>query len=886
MKSANSHPQFLSSLFLLCFLSRFLPTKSDQLQILLHLKSALNNSKTNVFDSWIPDESPCNFTGIACNGNGFVTEIELSNSYLSGNVPFSSVCQLPFLEKLSLGSNSLSGVVSDDLKICVKLQYLDLGNNDFSGPVPDLSPLAELKFLYLNNSGFSGPFPWYSLSNMTGLVAFSVGDNPFELSPFPEQILALLRLNWLYMSNCSIAGRIPPGIGNLTELVNLELSQNYISGPIPQEISKLSKLWQIELYSNNLTGKFPVGFRNLTNLQRFDASTNHLQGDLSEISFLTQLTTLQLFENQLTGEIPPEIGEFKQLVNLSLYTNQLTGPLPQKLGSWADFDFIDVSSNSLTGPIPPDMCKNGKMHELLVLQNNLTGKIPESYGNCTSLRRFRVSENSLSGTIPAGIWGLPNLNIIDIAMNQFEGPITSDIGNAESLWQLFASNNHLSGELPAEISGAASLNSIDLGYNKLSGQIPSTVGELKQLGSLKLQDNTLSGSIPNSLGSCTSLTDLNIAQNSLSSQIPPSLGSLPTLNYLNLSNNELSGQIPLSLSKLTLSLLDLSNNRLTGPIPDSLSIEAYNGSFAGNPGLCSQSVNSFRRCSPKSGISSELKTMIGFFVAGSALLLLSGACYCYTHMKKSRDEDGGAYSLKEESWDFKSFHVLTFTEDEILDSIKQENLIGKGGSGSIYRVLLNNGEELAVKHIWNSAEDLRSSHSRSSTPILAKRRATKELDAEVETLSSIRHVNVVKLYCSITSKDSKYAYTNKVNEKSDVYSFGVVLMELVTGKRPIEPEFGENKDIVHWVCSKVKTRESVLSLVDACIADCFKEDAVKVLRIATLCTVRLPMQRPTMRTVVQMLEEAQPCKLLGVIVSKDGVDFGKKEVSLSYNDKV
>ncbi|KAK6938033.1 Leucine-rich repeat-containing N-terminal, plant-type [Dillenia turbinata] len=988
MNSAHSYSRILSSLFLLCFLSHLLPTKSDQLQILLDLKSALNNSKTNVFDSWTPDNSPCDFTGITCNGNGSVTGIELSNSYLSGNVPFGSVCLLPLLEKLSLGSNSLSGFVSDDLKLCVKLQYLDLGCNDFSGPVPDLSPLTELKFLYLNKSGFSGPFPWDSLSNMTGLVALSVGDNPFDLSPFPEQVLDLLRLNWLYMSNCSIGGRIPPGIGNLTELMNLELSRNYISGQIPQEISKLTKLWQLELYFNNLTGKIPAGFGNLTNLQKFDASGNNLEGDLSEIRFLTQLTTLQLYENQLTGEIPPEIGEFKQLVNLSLYTNQLTGPLPQKLGSWVDFDLIDVSTNSLTGPIPPDMCKNGKMHALLILQNNFTGEIPESYGNCTSLRRFRVSENSLSGTIPAGIWGLPNLNIIDIATNQFEGPITSDIGNAKSLSQLFASNNHLSGELPAEISGAASLNSIDLSDNNLSRQIPSTIGELKQLGSLKLQDNSLSGPIPNSLGSCTSLTDLNIAQNSLSSQIPPSLGSLPTLNYLNLSNNELSGEIPASLSKLTLSLLDLSNNRLIGPIPDSLAIEAYNGSFTGNPGLCSQSVNSFRRCSPKSGISSELKTIIGCFVAGFALLILSGACYCYTYMKKSRDEDGGPYSLKEESWDVKSFHVLTFTEGEILDSIKQENLIGKGGSGNVYHVSLNNGKELAVKHLWNSGQERQSRHSRSSTPILAKRRATKEFEAEVETLSSIRHVNVVKLYCSITSEDSsllvyeylpngslwdrlhtckkteldwetryeiavgsakgleylhhgcatpiihrdvkssnilldeflkpriadfglakivlatgaskdsthviagthgyiapEYGYTDKVNEKSDVYSFGVVLMELVTGKRPIEPEFGENKDIVHWVCSQAKTRESVLSLVDTCIAHCFKEDAVKVLRIATLCTARLPMQRPTMRTVVQMLEEARPCKLLGVIVSKGGVDF-KEEVSLSCNDKV
>lgn len=95
-------------------------------------------------------------------------------------------------------------------------------------------------------------------------------------------------------------------------------------------------------------------------------------------------------------------------------------------------------------------------------------------------------------------------------------------------------------------------------------------------------------------------------------------------------------------------------------------------------------------------------------------------------------------------------------------------------------------------------------------------------------------------------------------------------MELVTGKRPIEPEFGENRDIVSWVHRNLKSRESVLGLVDSDIPEGLKEEAIKVLKIAVLCTTRLPELRPTMRRVVQMLEEAEPCKLVGIIVTKDG----------------
>ena len=94
-------------------------------------------------------------------------------------------------------------------------------------------------------------------------------------------------------------------------------------------------------------------------------------------------------------------------------------------------------------------------------------------------------------------------------------------------------------------------------------------------------------------------------------------------------------------------------------------------------------------------------------------------------------------------------------------------------------------------------------------------------------------------------------------------------MELVTGKRPIEPEFGENKDIVYWVYNNMKSRDNVLELVDPTISKEFKEDAIKVLRIAVHCIAKIPIARPSMRMVVQMLEDSEPCKLTNIVVGKD-----------------
>ena len=83
-------------------------------------------------------------------------------------------------------------------------------------------------------------------------------------------------------------------------------------------------------------------------------------------------------------------------------------------------------------------------------------------------------------------------------------------------------------------------------------------------------------------------------------------------------------------------------------------------------------------------------------------------------------------------------------------------------------------------------------------------------------------------------------------------------MELITGKKPVEEEFGENKNIVYWVSNKVESKE-LNKVFDKRLRDTFKLEMIEVLRIAIRCTFKTSANRPTMKEVVQLLIEANPC---------------------------
>lgn len=102
----------------------------------------------------------------------------------------------------------------------------------------------------------------------------------------------------------------------------------------------------------------------------------------------------------------------------------------------------------------------------------------------------------------------------------------------------------------------------------------------------------------------------------------------------------------------------------------------------------------------------------------------------------------------------------------------------------------------------------------------------------------------------------EYAMTGHLLVKSDVYSYGVVLLELLTGRKPVDmsqPPGQEN--LVAWARPMLTTREGFESIIDPFLGPDFPFDSIaKVVAIASMCVQPEVSNRPFMGEVVQALK--------------------------------
>ena len=124
---------------------------------------------------------------------------------------------------------------------------------------------------WVNNENWLTDAPlgrWYGVRDAEGLVSrLSLSANSLA-GPIPPELGNLANLTSLRLADNKLTGSIPPELGNLANLTVLHLYRNNLTGPIPPELGKLANLMMLELRANSLTGPIPPELANLPNLKR------------------------------------------------------------------------------------------------------------------------------------------------------------------------------------------------------------------------------------------------------------------------------------------------------------------------------------------------------------------------------------------------------------------------------------------------------------------------------------------------------------------------------------------------------------------------------------------------------------------------------------------
>lgn len=185
---------------------------------------------------------------------------------------------------------------------------------------------------------------------------------------------------------------------------------------------------------------------------------------------------------------------------------------------------------------------------------NLRGQLGYALENFTSLITLDLSNNHIGAVIPFQL--PPHLQRLILNGNQFNGSLPYSLSTLTLLSDLMLGDNHLTGAVPDIFSGLTGIINLDLSSNNFSGHLPASLSTLTSLSYLHLQNNQLSGAVDTLAN--LHLTDLNIENNHFSGWIPLKLLTIP--NFKDGGNQFNTSPAPPSRPSATPGSSSSSNN--------------------------------------------------------------------------------------------------------------------------------------------------------------------------------------------------------------------------------------------------------------------------------------------------------------------------------------
>ncbi|GLU15103.1 hypothetical protein SLE2022_316280 [Rubroshorea leprosula] len=251
----------------------------------------------------------------------YLQQIDLSRNYLSGTIPREWGSMQ--LVNISLLGNRLTGPIPKEIGNISTLTDLVVEFNQLSGDLPpELGSLTSIKRLLLTSNNFTGELP-ATFAMLTSLKDFRIGDNRFT-GNIPSFIQNWTNLERLFIQASGLLGPIPTSISALVNLTDLRISDLDGGQATFPPLSRMLNMKRLILRSCNIIGQLP-DLRQMTSLKTLDLSFNQLSGEIpSSYSALGTIKFMYLTGNLLNGTIPSWILKRKDNIDLS-YNNFTAG---------------------------------------------------------------------------------------------------------------------------------------------------------------------------------------------------------------------------------------------------------------------------------------------------------------------------------------------------------------------------------------------------------------------------------------------------------------------------------------------------------------------------------------------------------------------------------
>ncbi|KAH9627409.1 hypothetical protein KSS87_012059 [Heliosperma pusillum] len=714
-----------------CLISVILcETNPNDLRILIEFRNGLENPELLQWPE--KDDDPCGnkWKNVYCSSDR-VTQIQVQNF-------------------------GLKGILPKDFNQLTKLENLGFQRNKFNGKLPSFSGLSELKYAFLDYNNFD-EIPENFFDGLINVEVLALDNNPFNAS----------NGGWF----------LPNDVGKLTSLVNFSAGGCNLVGNLPEFLGLLPNLNALRLAYNNLTGVLPLSFNQsvlqilLLNNQLGEGFT----GTIDVITTMPYLTQVWLHGNHFTGTIPAAIANLTSLRDLNLNGNQFVGVIPSGLASLG-LDKLDVSNNLLMGSIPKLKFSNF------------------SYGSNSFCQS--VPGTPCAPQVNALIDFLSGVDYPSFLASQWsgndpcEGPWLGVSCDSDSnVIVLNLPNRHLNGTLSPSIGSLDSLRQIRLGGNHLAEQIPESLTKLKSLSMLDVSDNNFNLPVPKFRAGVSLVTVGNplLVANRSSIPIPISpVGSPP------------------SVSNPAPTLPGVSQGSAVPPESE----KKHSHGIGLNHPNHSPSSPSDKQPRPRKSKRFTFIMIVTSIAAIVVLGLLLALLFIFCCKKKSEatieangsvvvhprdpDDPNNVVKVAISSNNTGSLFTQTASSSEsmtssgvtnshviesgnlvisvqvlrkVTDNFDEENLLGRGGFGAVYKGELVDGTKIAVKRMEAG---------------VINSKQLDEFQAEIAVLSKVRHRHLVSLF----------GYATEGKERLLVYEF--------------LPQGALSKHLFHWKSMKTE----------------------------------------------------------------------------------